>query len=131
MDSDHKVLYLNDQRSFPCINRSTANGKVLIAVYDGGNTLGKPAGSGWYVSELDAGTCGVPKVGLYGCRFDASGKLTQCGTAAFREVPDDIVITKSADGIGTAEAITKSLRSRPFHRQHPSSPESAVRHCLD
>jgi hypothetical protein len=107
MDNVHKVLYLNEERSFGCLNGSTANGNVLIAFYTAGNTLGKPVGSGWYVAELEAGVCGVPKAGLYGCRFGIDGRLTECGAAAFREVPDDIVITKVTAGPGARNLSKK------------------------
>jgi hypothetical protein len=103
MDSAHKIRYLNlnGKRPLNCRDGTKANEDMLITVYDGGNTFGKPVGSGWYVAELEAGVCGVPKAGLYGCKFDVVGRLTECGAAAFRGVPDDIVITRASAGPGT------------------------------
>jgi len=107
MDNQRKILYLNEERSFGCVNGGTANGNVLIALYTAGNSLGRPTGSGWYVAELEAGVCGASSAGLYGCRFDADGRLTECGAAAFRDTPDDIVITKVAAGPGTGTGSTE------------------------
>jgi hypothetical protein len=102
MDNKHKVLYVSRERSFECANGGTANGEVLMALYAAGNTLNQPAGSGWYVAQLDAGACAAPTAGLYGCRFDGDGNPTQCGAASIREDNDDIVITKVvADAAGT------------------------------
>jgi hypothetical protein len=93
-DNKHKVLYVSRERSFACSNGNTADGAVLMAVYEKGNGLGKPPGSGWFVAELDAGECAVPRAGLYGCKFDADGNTSQCGAAAIREDADDIDVTE-------------------------------------
>ena len=112
MDSAHKIRYLNlnGKRPFNCRDGTKANEDMLITVYDAGNTLGKPVGSGWYAVELEAGVCGVSQAGLYGCKFDAAGRLTQCGAATFREVPVDIVITRASAGPGTNQAIMQPPR---------------------
>jgi len=107
MDSQHKALYLNEERSFGCASGGTANGKVLIAPYTPGNALSKPTRSGSYVTELDAGVCGVPRVGLYGCRFDVDETPTQSGAAAFAEVSDDIVSMRVPAGAGPGTASPK------------------------
>ena len=73
MDSAHKIRYLNGKRPFNCKNGTKATEDMLIAVYDAGNTLRKPVGSGWYAAELEAGVCGVSQAGLYGCKFDVGG----------------------------------------------------------
>jgi hypothetical protein len=84
---------------------------MMIAVYEAGNTLGKPVGSGWYVMELEAGVCGVSQAGQYGCKFDAVGRLTECGAATFGEVvADGIVITRAAAGPGTKQVIIQPSR---------------------
>ena len=97
-DTKKKVLYLDKEQSFSCRNGQTADGNVLMAVYGNGNTAGKPAGSGWFVADLDAGECAVPSAGLYGCRFDASGNPTQCGVAVMQE--EDITIKPVPKGKG-------------------------------
>jgi len=91
-----KVMYLSRERTFACANGGTADGSVLMVVYGKGNTLGKPAGSGWYVAELDEGECGVKSAGLYGCKFDASGTATECGAAAINEETDEVVIVAAS-----------------------------------
>ena len=93
MDSWHKIRYLHGTRPFNCKDGTKANEEMMIAVYDAGNTLGKAVGSGWYAAELEASVCGVSHAGLYGCKFDVVGRLTECGAAAFREVEQGIVIT--------------------------------------
>ena len=110
MDSWHKIRYLHGPRPFNCKDGTKANEEMMIAMYDAGNTLGKPVGSGWYAAELMAGVCGVSQAGLYGCKFDVVGRLTQCGAAAFREVEQGIVITRASAGPGTNQAIMQPPR---------------------
>ena len=110
MDSAHKIRYLNGKRPFNCRDGTKANEDMLITVYDAGNTLRKPVGSGWYAAELEAGVCGVSQAGLYGCKFNVVGRLTECGAVAFREVPTDIVITRASAGPGTNQAIMQPSR---------------------
>jgi hypothetical protein len=98
LDNKTKTIYLANDRKFSCANGGTADGEVLMALYGKGNTLGKPAGSGWFVAELDAGECGVPTAGLYGCKFDANGNPTQCGAAEVEEA--DVVLTPVPRGKG-------------------------------
>lgn len=97
-DTKKKVLYLDKDQTFSCRNGQMADGNVLMAVYGQGNTAGKPVGSGWFVADLDEGECAVPTAGLYGCRFDASGNPTQCGSAVMQE--EDVVITPVPKGKG-------------------------------
>src|SRR5215472_15667906 len=59
VDSWHKILYFHGTRPFNCKDGTKANEEMMIAMYDAGNTLGKPVGSGWYAAELMAGVCGV------------------------------------------------------------------------
>jgi hypothetical protein len=91
LDNKTKTIYMANDKTFACANGGTADGEILMAFYGKGNTLGKPVGSGWLVAELDAGECGVPAAGLYGCKFDANGNATQCGAAVVEEA--DVVIT--------------------------------------
>jgi hypothetical protein len=72
---------------------------MMIAVYDAGNALGKPRLGRWYVAELEAGVCGVSQADQYGCKFDAAGRLTECGAATWGEVVAlGIVITRASAG---------------------------------
>lgn len=91
-DNHHKVLYLSSDRSFGCGNGQSATGSTLMTVYAKGNTLKKTPGSGWWLTELDAGACGVQDAGLYGCRFDTSGNNTDCGAGTIQSDADDVVI---------------------------------------
>jgi hypothetical protein len=61
-----------------------------MGIYTQGNNAGKPSGSGWYVVAVKAGQCGEKKAGLFGCRFDASGKPTSCGTAKVKEESGEV-----------------------------------------
>jgi hypothetical protein len=110
LDSWHKIRYFHGTRAFNCKGGTKANGELLVAVYDAGNTLGKPVGSGWYTVNLKPGVCGVSQNGLYGCKFDIAGRLTECGAAAFREVEQGIVITRASVGPGTNQAIIQPPR---------------------
>ncbi|HEV2446065.1 MAG TPA: hypothetical protein VGS58_09090 [Candidatus Sulfopaludibacter sp.] len=91
-DNRHKVLYISKDRTFTCGNGQSADGSTMMAVYGKGNTLQKPAGSGWWVAELDRGECAVEEAGVYGCRFDAAGNNTDCGSATIHSDEDDVVI---------------------------------------
>ncbi len=91
-DNRHKVLYVSKDRTFTCGNGQSGDGSTLMTVYGKGNTLHKPAGSGWWVAELDAGKCAVDTAGIYGCRFDAGGNNSDCGSATINSDADDIVI---------------------------------------
>jgi hypothetical protein len=57
------------------------SGSILIALYAKGNP-GKPVGSGWYLVNLNAGQCAAKEAGTFGCKFDASGNLTEKGPTA-------------------------------------------------
>ncbi len=91
-DNPHKVLYISRDRSFSCRNGGTADGSILTAIYGKDNKLNKPPGSGWWIAELDAGECGVATAGTYGCRFDADGMNTECGSTSVEDVNDDIEV---------------------------------------
>lgn len=110
-DNHHKVLYLSNDRSFSCGDGQSGTGSTIMAVYAKGNTLKKSAGSGWWMTELPAGTCGVQDAGLYGCHFDASGNNTDCGIGTIQSEADDVAITPlpgasqgASSGAGSAPA---------------------------
>jgi hypothetical protein len=84
-DKQRGMLYTYKQDAYQCGNGTSQNGDVLMAIYTQGNNAGRPMGSGWYVVAVKAGQCGEKKEGLFGCRFDASGKPTTCGAARVKE----------------------------------------------
>ncbi len=101
-DNHHKVLYISNDRTFGCGNGQSATGSTLMAVYGKGNTLKRAAGSGWWVTELDAGACGVQDAGLYGCHFDGTGANTDCGVATVQSEADDVVIVPLPNASGSS-----------------------------
>lgn len=92
-DSSRNILYAYRTDDFTCSNGESGRGEILQAVYTKGNHA-KPVGSGWYVVSLDAGKCGVSRVGDYGCRFDAVGNPTECGHAVINHEKGDIAIKR-------------------------------------
>ena len=86
------ILYGYREDDFKCANGQPAHGNILEAQYTQGNQASKPAGSGWYAVELDAGKCAAKESGIYGCRFDANGNPTECGAAAINSQTGDIDI---------------------------------------
>src|SRR5271154_6184856 len=92
-DKRRGILYTYKQDAYQCGDGSSQNGEVLMGIYTQGNSAGKPSGSGWYVVAVKAGQCGEKKAGLFGCRFDASGKPTTCGTAKVKEESGEIDFT--------------------------------------
>lgn len=79
-DQKAGILYAYRNGDFAC-NNSNMSGNVLEAVYTQGNPAGQPAGSGWYIAELNAGQCGAKEAGVFGCKFNAEGQHTACGIA--------------------------------------------------
>src|SRR5215813_15325267 len=94
-DDEDKVLYLYSDGDFPCKGGGRGDGSLLVLVNVAGNSHNKPAGSGWYVAELDEGECKAKVAGLYGCKFDANGNPTACGLATVDEKNDDVVIVEA------------------------------------
>jgi hypothetical protein len=91
-DDEDKILYFYYEGGFKCKNGNTGTGAVLIGVNGKDNPRNKPAGSGFYAVSLDKDECGAEEAGLWGCRFDAAGNPTACGTAAVDDKYDDIII---------------------------------------
>jgi hypothetical protein len=90
-DPVDKMTFLYVEKDFTCAGgTSRGSGGILIAVYGDGNKQRKPAGSGWYVAELDKGECNAQAAALWGCKFDANANPTVCGIVAV--VQDDIEI---------------------------------------
>jgi hypothetical protein len=91
-DKQRGILYTYKQDNYQCADGTSQNGDVLMGIYTQGNTAGKPSGSGWFVVAVKAGQCGEKKAGLFGCRFNASGKPTTCGTAKVREESGEVEV---------------------------------------
>ncbi len=91
-DKQRGILYTYKWDNFQCANGASQNGNVLMGIYTQGNTAGRPSGSGWFVVPVKAGQCGEKKAGLFGCRFDGSGKPTTCGTAKVKEESGEIEV---------------------------------------
>ena len=91
-DKKRGILYTYKQDAYQCADGTSQNGDVLMGIYTGGNTAGKPSGSGWFVVAVKAGQCGEKKPGLFGCRFDATGKPTSCGTAKVKEESGEVEV---------------------------------------
>jgi len=123
-DNRTKVLYLSNDRSFRCGNGQSATGSTLMAVYGKNNVRKRPVGSGWWVSELNAGDCGVPAAGLYGCRFDAAGTNSDCGSASIQPEANEVVIVplpnSGSSSLGTS-GQTGQMGS-PMGSGSPSTP---------
>lgn len=92
-DKQRGILYTYKLDNYQCANGISQNGNVLMGIYAQGNTAGSPSGSGWFVVSVKAGQCGEKKAGLFGCRFDASGKPTTCGTAKVKEDSGELEVT--------------------------------------
>jgi len=91
-DAARGILYTYRDDNYTCMNGTPENGSVLMGIYTKGNKAGQPAGSGWYMVAVKAGQCGMKNAGTFGCRFDASGKLTQCGTANVNEKSGELEV---------------------------------------
>src|SRR5262245_267894 len=95
-DDEDKVVYMHAEGDFKCKGGGTGEGDMLIAVNTAGNSRNRPAGSGWYVVDLDESECKAKMAGLYGCKFDADGNPTACGMATLDEKNDDLVIVEAS-----------------------------------
>ena len=123
-DDEDKVLFTYTTGSFTCKNGGTASGDLLIAVNGDGNPRKRPAGSGFWLADLDAGECGVQAAALWGCKFDATGNETACGVAAIDEKNDDIVIAeakKSGDDLALERPASAMTSLRPAPQDGPSA----------
>ena len=92
-DKQRGMLYTYRNDKYACADGTPQRGDVLMGIYVQGNTGGRPSGSGWFVVAVNAGQCGEKKAGLFGCRFDASGKPTTCGTAKVKEESGEVDVT--------------------------------------
>ena len=91
-DAARGVVYTYREDNYACANGTPENGSVLMGIYAKGNKAGQPAGSGWYVVAVKAGQCGMKKAGTFGCKFGASGNLTDCGAAHVNDKSGDLTV---------------------------------------
>ena len=96
-DDEDKILFFHAEGEFKCKDGGKGTGSMLIAVNQAGNSRGRPAGSGWYIVDLDASECKAEKAGLYGCKFDAAGNATACGVVMLDEKNDDVTIVTASE----------------------------------
>ena len=95
-DDEDGVLFSYTVGAFGCKNGGTATAELLIGVNAAGNPRKRPAGSGFWLANLDKGECGAQAAAMWGCKFDASGAETACGVATLDEKTDDLVIVTAA-----------------------------------
>ncbi len=96
-DDEDKVLYFSDENdSITCANGGVVTADLVIGINGQGNSRNRPAGSGFYLVSLDEGECKIQSAGLYGCKFDANGKVTACGVAVLDEKNDDLLIATAS-----------------------------------
>lgn len=96
-DAQRGVLYTYREDDFACPNGNPESGSILMALYAKGNKADRPAGSGWYLVNLNAGQCAAKKAGTFGCKFDANGNPTECGAATVNKGTGeiDVVVAKA------------------------------------
>jgi len=94
-DGKDRVLFSTTSSTFTCNNGATGNGELLVAVNGTDNPQGRPPGSGFWLASLDKGQCGAQAQSLWGCKFDASGNPTACGSARLDNQTHDLVIVKA------------------------------------
>jgi len=92
-DKQRGILYTYRNDKYQCADGTAQRGDVLMGIYAQGNPGGRPPGSGWFVVAVKAGQCGEKNAGLFGCRFDGSGKPTTCGTAKVKEESGEVEVT--------------------------------------
>jgi hypothetical protein len=91
-DDEDKVLFAYSIGAFGCKGGGTATAELLVATFAEGNPRKRPAGSGFWVADLDASECNAKAAGLWGCKFDAKGTETACGVAVLDEKNDELTI---------------------------------------
>jgi hypothetical protein len=95
-DDEDGLLFSYTVGAFACKGGGTATAELLIGVNAAGNPRKRPAGSGFWLANLEAGECGAKAAAMWGCKFDASGAETACGVATLDEKTDDLVIVTAA-----------------------------------
>jgi hypothetical protein len=91
-DAQRGIVYAYGEDDFTCANGKPEKAAILEAVYATGNKAGKPVGSGYYVVSLNAGQCAAKKAGAYGCKVDANGDPTECGTMVVNDATGEVTV---------------------------------------
>jgi hypothetical protein len=91
-DAQRGIVYAYGEDDFTCANGKPEKAAILEAVYATGNKAGKPVGSGYYVVSLNAGQCAAKKAGAYGCKVDANGDPTECGTMLVNDATGEVTV---------------------------------------
>jgi hypothetical protein len=95
-DATDKLLLAYGAVAFTCRNGEPGSAEMLVATNGAGNPRHRPVGSGFWVADLDAGECAAQVAGLWGCKFNTSGKETACGVVSIDEKNKDVVIVTAA-----------------------------------
>lgn len=93
-DDEDKVLFAYAEVDVTS-DDGAASVAMLVGVNGEGNPRGRPAGSGFFAVYFDVGECGAEVAGVYGCRFDAKGKVTEWAGAAVDSAGDTIIVAGS------------------------------------
>lgn len=91
-DDEDRILFAYAESDVPCEIGGSAVVALLIGVNAKGNSRGKSEGSGFYVAYLDATECGADVAGLYGAKFDPSGRITAAGAVVLDAANDDVMV---------------------------------------
>jgi hypothetical protein len=94
-DASSRIFYTYSRTNVRCSHGKSVEAGVLVGIYGKKNILGKTAGSGWWVVDLQEGQCQAPLAGLYGCKFNASGGNTACGRTELDTRINDMSIVES------------------------------------
>jgi hypothetical protein len=88
-----KIMYAYTQDPVTLSDGTVADKGVLITQFGEGNTRNRAAGSGWYAYALESDTTATGASGtVYGCTFDQTGVILDCGTGTFERDGGDIKI---------------------------------------
>ncbi len=91
-DDEDRVLLLYSETDVSFVDGSTAVVAMLAGVNGEDNARDRPAGSGFFAVFLDAREGGAEVAGLWGCRFDAKGRVGEWAEAAVDSAGDAIVL---------------------------------------
>jgi hypothetical protein len=91
-DDEDKFLLLYSETDVTFDDGGTAVVAMLAGVNGAGNKRGRPAGSGFFAVYLDAKEGGAEVAGLYGCRFDAKGNVSEWAEAVVDSAGDAVVL---------------------------------------
>ena len=91
VDRRQKVSYAYAHQTVKCKDGTSARAREIMAIYDEGNTFGRPAGSGWYAVLLAGGQCGMATPTVWGERFDARDSVIAEGVASIDSTGDLVI----------------------------------------